>query len=51
MDYKINFDESISDMIDRLKQEHVQFQITLNTITNNNDKNNINKAIETIYMI
>ena len=48
MDYKINFDESIPDMIDRLKQEHVQFEITLNKITNYNDENNINKAIEAI---
>ena len=48
MAYKINFDESIPDMIDRLKQEHVQFKITLDKITNYNDKNNINKAIETI---
>src|SRR4029079_5553279 len=51
MDYKINFDESIPDMIERLKQEHVQFEITLNKITKYNEENNINKAIETInYM-
>src|SRR5690606_12271382 len=49
MDYKINFDESIPDMIGRLKQEHVQFRITLDKITNYNDENNINKAIETIH--
>jgi hypothetical protein len=49
MDYKINFDESIPDMIERLKHEHVQFGITLNKITNYNDENNINKAIETIH--
>ncbi len=49
MDYKINFDESIPDMIERLKQEHVQFGITLNKITKYNDKDNINKAIETIH--
>jgi hypothetical protein len=49
MDYKINFDESIPDMIERLKHEHVQFEITLNKITNYNDENNINKAIETIH--
>src|SRR6188508_1143500 len=48
MDYKINFDESIPDMIERLKQQHVQFRITLNKITNYNNENNINKAIETI---
>ena len=49
MDYKINFDESIPDMIERLKQEHVQFEITLNKITKYNEENNINKAIETIH--
>jgi hemerythrin superfamily protein len=47
--YKINFDESIPDMIERLKQEHVLFKITLNKITNYNDENNIDKAIETIH--
>ena len=49
MDYKINFDESIPDMIERLKQEHVQFKITLNKITKYNEENNINKAIESIH--
>ena len=49
MTYKINFDESIPDMIERLKQEHVQFKITLNKITKYNEENNINKAIETIH--
>ena len=49
MAYKINFDESIPDMIERLKQEHVQFKITLNKITKYNEENNINNAIETIH--
>ena len=49
MTYKINFDESIPDMIERLKQEHVKFKITLNKITKYNEENNINKAIETIH--
>ena len=49
MAYKINFDESIPDMIERLKQEHVKFKITLNKITKYNKENNINKAIETIH--
>lgn len=49
MDFKINFNESIPDMIERLKQEHIQFEITLNKITNYNDGNNINKALETIH--
>ena len=49
MDYKINFNESIPEMINRLKQEHVEFGLTLNKITKYNDENNINKAIETIH--
>jgi GTP-binding protein EngB required for normal cell division len=49
MDYKINFEESIPDMIERLKQEHVQFNLTLNKITKYNEEDNINKAIETIH--
>src|SRR6188472_1892950 len=49
MDYKINFDESIPDMIERLKKKHVQFKITLNKITKYNEENNINKAIESIH--
>ena len=49
MAYKINFNESIPDMIERPKQEHIQFEITLNKITNYNDGNNINKALETIH--
>ena len=48
MAYKINFDESIPNMIERLKQEHVEFGLTLNKITKYNVENNINKAIETI---
>jgi hypothetical protein len=28
MNYRINFDESISQMIQRLKQEHVDFEST-----------------------
>ncbi len=51
MDYKINFDESIPDMIERLKQEHVQFKITLNKITKYNDENYISEAIVTINEI
>jgi len=47
--YKINFNESIPDMIERLKHEHVKFKITLNKITTYNKENNINKAIETIH--
>jgi hemerythrin superfamily protein len=49
MAFKINFDESIPDMIDRLKQEHIEFGLTLNNITRYNEENNITKAIETIH--
>ncbi|MDN5847406.1 MAG: hypothetical protein L0H53_14165 [Candidatus Nitrosocosmicus sp.] len=49
MGYKIDFNESIPDMINRLKQEHVEFGLTLNNITKYNDENNINEAIETIH--
>ena len=49
MAYKINFNESIPDMINRLKQEHVEFGLILNNITRFNEENNITKAIETIH--
>ena len=49
MAYKINFNESIPDMINRLKQEHVEFELALNNITRFNEENNITKAIETIH--
>ncbi len=49
MDYKINFNESIPEMITRLKQEHVEFGLTLNKITKYNDEYKIKKAIETIH--
>ena len=51
MNYKINFNESIPDMIDRLKQEHVEFGLTLDKITKYNEENNINNAIETIHVM
>ncbi|WP_458747354.1 hemerythrin domain-containing protein [Candidatus Nitrosocosmicus sp. T] len=49
MAFKINFNESIPDMIDRLKQEHIEFGFTLNNIARYNEENNITKAIETIH--
>ncbi|MDN5847247.1 MAG: hypothetical protein L0H53_13350 [Candidatus Nitrosocosmicus sp.] len=49
MDYKIDFNESIPDMISRLKQEHVEFELTLNKIIKYNDENNINEAIEAMH--
>ena len=39
MDYKINFNESIPEMITRLKQEHVEFELTLKKITKYSDEN------------
>jgi hemerythrin superfamily protein len=51
MNYKINFNESIPDMIDRLKQEHIGFELTLDKITKYNEENNINNAIETIHVM
>ena len=51
MNYKINFNESIPDMIDRLKQEHIGFGLTLDKITKYNEENNINNAIETIHIM
>lgn len=36
-------------MIDRLKQEHIGFALTLDKITKYNEENNINNAIETIH--
>lgn len=49
MAYKINFNESIPHMINRLKQEHVEFGLALNNITRYNEESNITKAIETIH--
>ena len=51
MNYKINFNESIPDMIYRLKQEHIGFRLTLEKITKYNEENNINNAIETIHVM
>jgi hemerythrin superfamily protein len=49
MDYKINFDESIPEMINRLKREHVEFELTLKKITKYNNENQVQKTIETIH--
>ena len=38
-------------MIDRLKQEHIGFELTLDKITKYNEENNINNAIETIHVM
>ena len=39
MDYKINFDEPIPQMIERLKQEHIDFESTLKIIAKYIDEN------------
>ena len=49
MNYKIDFNEPIPQMINRLKQEHVEFGLTLNKITKYNDEFKINEAIESIH--
>jgi len=49
MDYKINFNEPIPEMITRLKQEHVEFELTLKKITKYSDENQIKEALETIH--
>ncbi len=51
MDYKIDFNESIPQMITRLKQEHVEFELTLKKIIKYNDEYKINKAVESIHAI
>ena len=48
MDYKINFDESIPQMIDRLKREHVGFELNLKKVTGQIDENEIESAVKTI---
>jgi hemerythrin superfamily protein len=49
MDYKINFDEPIPQMIERLKQEHIDFESTLEKITKYIDENNIKDALQTLH--
>ncbi|WP_458720436.1 hypothetical protein [Candidatus Nitrosocosmicus sp. R] len=49
MNYKIDFNEPIPQMINRLKQEHVEFGLALNKITKYNDEFKINEAIESIH--
>ena len=49
MNYKIDFNESIPQMINRLKQEHLEFGLTPNKITKYNDEFKINEAIESIH--
>ncbi len=51
MDYRINFNEPIPQMVNRLKQEHYNFELTLQKIEDYTDKNNIKRAIELIHYI
>lgn len=49
MDYKINFDETIPQMIDRLKREHIDFELTFKKIEKFASENEIKRAIEAIH--
>jgi NADH dehydrogenase/NADH:ubiquinone oxidoreductase subunit G len=49
MDYKINFDEPIPQMIERLKQEHIDFESTLKIIAKYIDENKIKEALVTLH--
>ncbi len=49
MDYKINFNEPIPQMIERLKQEHDNFEISFKKIEKFVDENEIKEAIETMH--
>jgi hemerythrin superfamily protein len=49
MNYRINFDESISQMIQRLKQEHVDFESTFNKVEKCINENANKEAIKIIH--
>lgn len=51
MDYKINFHEPIPQVVERLKQEHDNFELNLEKIEKYIDKNEIKRAIEIIHDI
>ncbi len=48
MNFKINFNETIPQMIDRLKREHIDFELTFKKIEKFASENEIKRAIETI---
>ncbi len=48
MDYKIDFTELMPQMIERLKQEHIDFELIFKKITKYIDENKIKEAIETL---
>ncbi len=49
MDYKINFNEPIPQMIERLKQEHLNFELTFKKTEKYIDENEIKEAIKIIH--
>jgi hemerythrin-like domain-containing protein len=49
MNYKINFNEPIPQMIERLKQEHENFEISFEKMEKFVDDNEIKQAIETMH--
>jgi hemerythrin superfamily protein len=49
MNYRINFDEPIPQMIQRLKQEHVYFESTFKKVEKSINENTIKEAIKTIH--
>jgi NADH dehydrogenase/NADH:ubiquinone oxidoreductase subunit G len=51
MDYRINFDEPIPQMIERLKQEHIDFESTLKIIAKYIDENKIKEALLTLHNV
>jgi hypothetical protein len=51
MTYRINFNEPIPQMIDRLKQEHGNFDLTFQMIEKFVNENDIKNAIDTIHNI
>jgi archaellum biogenesis ATPase FlaH len=49
MDYRINFNEPIPQMIERLKQEHLDFESTFKRVEKYINENAIKEAIKTIH--
>ena len=49
MDYRINFNEPIPQMIERLKQEHVDFESTFKKIEKCINENANKEAIKTLH--
>lgn len=47
MDYRINFDEPIPQLIERLKREHAVFRSSLDKIEQHNGANETKRATET----